>query len=144
MNERFFKQTVTLFLLNKDTDKFDRLTIKKVYFRHNKKSNLIDKGLEKGSTGTLIIPTKMALIDNHLAIYTYKKEDQTSILDFVLNGLLTDKTWNLNGKSYAIEGEIKQDLEFKQMIKDYQTFRIISVDDNRKGNLQHLKLGVSE
>ncbi len=144
MNERFFKQTVTLFLYKKDNEQFNRVTIRKVYFRHNEKSNLIDKGLEKGATGTLIIPTKMALIDNHLAVYTYQQEKQTSILDFVLNGLLTDKTWNLKGKSYVIEGEVEQDLEFKQMLKNYQTFRIVSVDDNRKGNLQHFKIGVSE
>jgi len=125
MNERFFKQTVTLFLYKKDNEQFNRVTIRKV-------------------SGTLIIPTKMALIDNHLAVYTYQQEKQTSILDFVLNGLLTDKTWNLKGKSYVIEGEVEQDLEFKQMLKNYQTFRIVSVDDNRKGNLQHFKIGVSE
>ena len=27
---------------------------------------------------------------------------------------------------------------------DIQKYRIVSVDDNRKGNLQHYKLGVSE
>ena len=46
----------------------------KVYFRHNKKTNLIDKGLEKGSTGSITIPTT--------------EELNISTDDYVVEGLL--------------------------------------------------------
>nr|DAM81888.1 MAG TPA: hypothetical protein [Caudoviricetes sp.] len=38
------------------------------------------------------------------------------------------------------------DKEYAEIYNDpnIQKFRIVSVDDNRKGNLQHYKLGVSE
>jgi hypothetical protein len=29
-------------------------------------------------------------------------------------------------------------------MKKYQLFKVVSVDDNRKGSLQHYKIGVSE
>jgi len=29
-------------------------------------------------------------------------------------------------------------------MKKYQVFKVVSVDDNRKGGLQHYKIGVSE
>ena len=29
-------------------------------------------------------------------------------------------------------------------MKKYQLFKVVSVDDNRKGRLQHYKIGVSE
>lgn len=144
MNDRFFKQTVTLFLFDEDNENYDRVIIHKVYFRHNKKTNLIDKGLEKGSTGSITIPTKIALIDDDLAISTYSKDKHPSALNFILNGLLTDKTWNLEGDSYIVEGSINEEFNLSEMQRKYQVFKIVSLDDNRKGGLPHLKLGVSE
>ena len=144
MNDRFFKQTITLFLFDEKNETYDRVIIHKVYFRHNKKNNLIDKGLQKGSTGSITIPTKIATIDNNLAIYSYSKTKNTSALDFLLNGLLVDKTWNLEGDSYVIEGEVKEDFDLSKMRKKYQIFKVVSLDDNRKGGLPHLKIGVSE
>lgn len=69
-------------------------------------------GLEKGSSGTIYIPTmdKLELTES----------------DIVVEGIID--------KEYA---EIYDN-------PNIQKFRIISVDDNRKGNLQHYKLGVSE
>ena len=93
-------------------DNVTRLVFKKVYFRHNKKTNLIDKGLEKGSTGLIIIPTT-----NKLDIFTG---------DYIIKGIVSDE-FNL-----------------KSLIKKYQVFKVVSVDDNRKGGLQHYKIGVSE
>jgi hypothetical protein len=29
-------------------------------------------------------------------------------------------------------------------MNDYQVFKVVSVDDNRKGGLQHWKIGVAE
>lgn len=36
--------------------------------------------------------------------------------------------------------------EFRRLFRDpsIQKYRVVSVDDNRKGNLQHYKLGVGE
>lgn len=144
MNKKFFKDTITLFLFNEENEIYDRVIIHNVYFRHNKKINLIDKGLEKGSTGSITLPTKIATIDKNLAIYTYSKTKNPNVLDFVLDGILVDKTWNLEGDSYVIKGAIEKEFDMSEMQKEYQIFKIVSVDDNRKGGLPHLKIGVSE
>lgn len=144
MNDRFFKQKITLFLFDEEKEVFDRVIIHKVYFRHNKKTNLIDKGLQEGSTGSITIPTKIAMIDDNLAISSYSRTKNSNVLNFLLNGLLIDKTWNLEGDSYVIEGEIKEEFELSKMRKKYQVFKVISLADNRKGGLPHLKIGVSE
>ena len=56
MNDRFFIHKITVYH-TEDDEIFTRMTFDKVYFRHNKKTNLVDKGLEKGSTGSITIPT---------------------------------------------------------------------------------------
>ena len=60
MNDRFFIHQITIYH-TEDDEIFTRLVFDKVYFRHNKKTNLIDRGLEKGSTGSITIPTKEKL-----------------------------------------------------------------------------------
>lgn len=84
----------------------------KVYFRHNKKVNLVDKGLEKGSTGSITIPTTEQL--------------------------------SISTNDYIIEGIVKDKFNLRELLKKYQVFKVLSVDDNRKGNLQHYKIGVTE
>ena len=69
-------------------------------------------GLEKGSTGSITIPT-------------------------------TDRLDIFKG-DYVIEGVINDEFDLKSLIKKYQVFKVVSVDDNRKGGLQHYKIGVSE
>ena len=112
MNERFFKDTITLFLFDEDNETYDRVIIHKVYFRHNKKTNLVDKGLEKGSTGSITIPT-------------------TEKLDISTN-------------DYIVEGVVEDKFDLSALKEKYQVFKVVSVDDNRKGNLQHYKIGVTE
>lgn len=141
MKDRFFKHTVTLFLFNKAQQNFDRFVIKNVYFRHAIATRMTEEGLIRISSGTITIPSEFAQIDDSKAIYTYNKE--TSKLNFVLNGLLTGKTWTLNGNSYVIDGEVP-DMSYNELIKKYHLFRITSVADNRKGGLQHLKIEVDE
>lgn len=91
-----------------------RIPYKDVYFLHNKKSNLIDKGLEKGSTGTIFIPTTKDLSN-------YISEG-----DWILEGL----------KAY----------DFNEMYKNPKIpkYRVVSIDDNRRGSLQHYQIGVSD
>jgi hypothetical protein len=50
----------------------------------------------------------------------------------------------LSEKDIVVEGKIEK--EFEQIYRDskIKKFRIVSIDDNRKGNLQHYKLGVSD
>ena len=144
MNDRFFKDTITLFLFDEKNEVYDRVIIHKVYFRHNKKTNLIDKGIEKGSTGSITIPTKIAMIDDDLAIHTYSKNKHPNNLNFVLNGLLIDKAWNLEGESYVVEGAVSEEFDLSKIQSKHQVFKIVSLDDNRKGGLEHLKIGVSE
>lgn len=105
-------------MLNADVDNEETYIVREhfdnVYFRHNKKSNMIDKGLEKGSSGTIYIPTT-----DDLSKYI-------SIGDLLIEGKLISPFSDIYDSS------------------DYQKFRIVSIDDNRKGNLQHFKIGVSE
>lgn len=111
MNNRFFIHKVTIYHFNND-ESVTRLEFDKVYFRHNKKTNLIDKGLEKGSTGSLTIPTIEKL--------------------------------DINTEDYVVEGIIEDEFDLNELMKKYQVFKVVSVDDNRKGNLKHYKIGVSE
>lgn len=69
-------------------------------------------GLEKGSTGSITIPT-------------------TEQLDISTN-------------DYVVEGIIEDEFDERTLLKKYQLFKVVSVDDNRKGGLQHYKIGVSE
>ncbi len=69
-------------------------------------------GLEKGSTGSITIPT-------------------------------TEKL-NISTDDYIVEGIIEDEFDYSKLLKNYQVFKVVSVDDNRKGNLQHFKIGVSE
>lgn len=69
-------------------------------------------GLEKGSTGSITIPT-------------------------------TD-TLNISIDDYIIKGIVENKFDYRNLIQKYQLFKVVSVDDNRKGGLQHYKIGVSE
>lgn len=111
MNDRFFIHQITVYH-TEDDENFTIQHYDKVYFRHNKKINVIDKGLQEGSTGSITIPT-------------------TEKLD-----ISTD--------DYVVEGIINNNFDLSELQKKYQVFKVVSVDDNRKGNLQHYKIGVSE
>ena len=69
-------------------------------------------GLEKGSTGSITIPTTEQL--------------------------------NISNNDYLVEGIIDDEFDERTLLKKYQLFKVVSVDDNRKGKLQHYKIGVSE
>ena len=107
----FFIHKITIYH-TEDGENFTRLPFEQVYFRHNKKTNLIDKGLEKGSTGSITIPTTESL--------------------------------NISTKDYIVEGILTEEFDYNSFRKKYQLFKVVSVDDNRKGRLQHYKIGVSE
>lgn len=69
-------------------------------------------GLEKGSTGSIIIPTTKKL--------------------------------DISTDDYVVEGIIEDEFDLNSLMKKCQVFKVVSVDDNRKGGLQHYKIGVSE
>ena len=69
-------------------------------------------GLQKGSTGSITIPT-------------------------------TEKI-DISTDDYIVEGIIEEEFDLSKLEKKYQVFKVVSVDDNRKGGLQHYKIGVSE
>ena len=69
-------------------------------------------GIEKGSTGSITIPT-------------------TEKLD-----ISTD--------DYIVEGIVEDEFDLSTLQEKYQVFKVVSVDDNRKGNLPHYKIGVTE
>jgi len=146
MNKRFFKHSITIYhtttksavsnyvlnnmtveevdnlevlrMLNADVDNGEtyviRIVYENVYFRHNKKVNMVDKGIENGSSGTIYIPT-----ENDLSKYI-----ETG--DIVFEGKITEKFEDIYDSS------------------KYHSYRIVSIDDNRKGGLQHYKLGVAD
>lgn len=68
--------------------------------------------MEKGSTGSITIPT--------------------------------DEQLNISNNDYVVEGIIDDEFDERTLLKKYQLFKVVSVDDNRKGKLQHYKIGVSE
>ena len=111
MNDRFFIHQITVYHTT-DDENFTIQHYNKVYFRHNKKINVIDKGLQEGSTGSITIPT-------------------------------TDKL-DISTDDYVVEGIIEDEFNLSTLQQKYQVFKVVSVDDNRKGNLQHYKIGVSE
>ncbi len=69
-------------------------------------------GLEKGSTGSITIPT-------------------------------TEKLGISTG-DYIVEGIVEDEFDLNNLMSKYQVFKVVSIDDNRKGGLQHYKIGVSE
>lgn len=115
-----------MFLFNKSTQSFDRFVIKNVYFRHAIATRMIEQGLIRTSSGSVTIPSQFAEIGN-------------LNLEEFLNGT----TWNVNKKSYVVNG-IADNLSYNELIKKHHLFRITSVSDNRKGGLQHIKLEVEE
>lgn len=76
MNDRFFIHKITIYHIE-DDETFTKIHFDKVYFRHNKKTNLVDKGLEKGSTGSITIPTTEKL--------------NISTNDYVIAGIINNK-----------------------------------------------------
>ena len=81
MNERFFIHQITVYHTT-DDENYTKIHFNKVYFRHNKKTNLVDKGLEKGSTGSITIST------------TEKLDISTN--DYIVEGIVKD-TFDLSG-----------------------------------------------
>lgn len=111
MNDRFFIHQITVYHTT-DDENFTRLPFEKVYFRHNKKANLVDKGLETGSTGSITIPTAEKL--------------------------------DISTNDYVVEGIIEDKFDLSALRDKYDVYKVVSVDDNRKGGLPHYKIGVSE
>lgn len=50
----------------------------------------------------------------------------------------------INKDDYIIEGNINDEFNLLNLQGKYQVFKVVSVDDNRKGKLQHFKIGVCE
>lgn len=111
MNDRFFIHKITVYHTD-DDENFTLQHFTKVYFRHNKKTNLVDKGLQTGSTGSITIPT-------------------------------TEKL-NISTDDYIVEKIIEDEFNLASLKQKYEVFKVVSVDDNRKGGLPHYKIGVTE
>lgn len=111
MNKKFFIHQITVYHFEND-ENVSKIHFKQVYFRHNKKINQIDKGVQTASTGTIYIPT--------------------------------NENIDIKTDDYIIEGVINDEFDFNSLMEKYQVFKVVSVDDNRKGNLQHFKIGVAE
>lgn len=72
----------------------------------------------------------------------------------MINGLETGSTGsitiptteelNISTDDYIIEGIINDEFDLSKLKQKYEVFKVVSVDDNRKGGLPHYKIGVSE
>lgn len=125
MNDRFFKDSITIYS-QKEDESFQRTVINKVYVRKTRKIVINSNGEEVAGSATVTIPTNVAKIGDNLAVDTYKKD------------------WFLNEGDYIIDESCDLDFDITKIKKQYNLFQIISVSDNRKGNLQHFKVEVSE
>jgi hypothetical protein len=56
----------------------------------------------------------------------------------------TTETLNIGLEDYVIEGIINDEFDYKTLLSTYKVYKVIYINDNRKGNLQHYKIGVSE
>lgn len=111
MSSLFFIHDITIYHLV-DDENVEIKHFNNVYFRHNKKANVIDKGIERASTGSVVIPT-----DEDIGI---------NIDDIVVDGIVNDE------------------YNYRTLASTYHLYKVLSVDDNRKGNLKHWKLGVAD
>lgn len=147
MNESFFTNTITIYNKKQD-ESFQRTIINKVYARKNRKIVVNSNGEEVASSETIIIPTKIATINNQLAINSYidnrSLDKNSSILNFTLNSALIDTPWTIMTGDYIVGGYCDLDFDITKIKKEHKLFQIISFADNRKGNLQHFKIEVSE
>ena len=147
MNDRFFKQTITIYN-QKEDESFQRTVIDKVYVRKIRKIVVNSNGEEVAGSASIVIPTKIALINSQLALNSYidnKSLDKyNSILNFTLNSKLVDHAWTLMEGDYIVDGKCDLEFDMTEIKKEHKLFQIISVADNRKGNLQHFKVEVSE
>ena len=147
MNDRFFKQTITVYN-EKEDGTYQRTVINKVYIRKSRKTILNTNGEQLAGSCTIVIPTALAEINEELAIKSYidtkSINKNSAILNFTLNSRLIDNPWTLRDGDYVVDGECKLDFDMTKIRKEHRLFRINSVADNRKGSLQHFKLEVTE
>ena len=125
MNDRFFKQSITIYN-QKEDESFQRTVVNKVYVRKTRKIVINSNGEEVASSASITIPTDIAKIGDNLAIDTYKT------------------VWYLKEGDYIVDGLCDLDFDITKIKEQFDLFQIVSVADNRKGNLQHFKIEVSE
>lgn len=56
----------------------------------------------------------------------------------------TTERLNISTNDYIVEGIVDDEFDLSTLQEKYQIFKVVSVDDNRKGKLQHYKIGVTE
>lgn len=100
-------------------------------------------GLEKGSSGTIYIPTtqNLKISNNDIVV-----EGIQNLSLKAIKNKTVDYINKLKVRNMACFNKDTIQNEFYSIYKDkqIQKFRIVSIDDNRKGGLQHYKLGVGE
>lgn len=147
MNDRFFKDTITIYN-QKEDDTFQRTVIDKVYVRKTRKIIINSNGEEVAGSASIVIPTKIALINGQLALNSYidnkSINKNSAILNFTLNAKLIDHAWTLRDGDYIVDSKCNLDFDMTKIRKEHRLFRIESVADNRKGDLQHFKIEVME
>ena len=95
-------------------------------------------GLEKGSSGTIYIPTKQDLIIENDDIVI---EETPTLSIQEINNKTVKFIDNVSVEKLTKENK-NVEKEFSEIYQDnsIMKYRVVSVDDNRKGNLQHFKI----
>ncbi len=107
-----------------------------------KRLMLLINGFQNGSTGTIYIPTNQEL---HICNEDILVEGMPNVSVKNADTKTVKFLNNIEIKRLTAKEDDPND-EYYKIFRDnsIQKYRIVSVDDNRKGNLQHYKLGVSE
>lgn len=54
----------------------------------------------------------------------------------------TQEKLNISNGDLVIQGLVKDEYNLEKLLKKYEVYKVTSVSDNRRGSLQHYKLGV--
>ena len=56
----------------------------------------------------------------------------------------TSQEIEISNGDYVLDGIVTDEYNLEELLKNYDVFKVVSVRDNRRGSLQHYKIGVQE
>lgn len=96
--------------------------------------------------------TDDGIYQKHLFKHTYfRNNKKINVIDKGQEGastasitIPTEKELSIYEGDYVLEGIIETEFNMKELIKNHKIYKVLSVDDNRKGGLPHYKIGAKE
>lgn len=111
-----YSDTITVYHTENSID-YSRNVYENVHFEENKGIGVSNHGLENVSNGVVIIPT-------------FNREEDV---------LINEKDIIISGK---ILNEIAKEYRVSNLQREYKTYTVVAVDDNRKCGLPHWEITV--